>query len=56
MQSSAYLQLMLAHAAAGNRASALLAYQRCRARLAGDLGTSPDSAIQELHLDLLREH
>jgi hypothetical protein len=47
---------MLAHAAAGNRASALLAYQRCRARLADDLRTSPDAAIQELHLDLLREH
>jgi SARP family transcriptional regulator, regulator of embCAB operon len=28
---TAYLRLMLAHAAAGNRASALLAYERCRA-------------------------
>jgi DNA-binding SARP family transcriptional activator len=45
---------MLAHAAAGNRASALLAYERCRARLAAELGTSPGAAIQALHLDLLR--
>jgi DNA-binding SARP family transcriptional activator len=51
---TAYLRLMLAHAAAGNRASALLAYERCRARLAAELGTSPGAAIQALHLDLLR--
>jgi DNA-binding SARP family transcriptional activator len=51
---TAYLRLMLAHAAAGNRASALLAYERCRARLTAELGTSPGAAIQELHLDLLR--
>jgi hypothetical protein len=36
-------------------ASALLVYERCRARLADDLGTSPGAAIQALHLDLLRE-
>jgi hypothetical protein len=34
---------------------ALLVYERCRARLADDLGTSPGTAIQALHLDLLRE-
>lgn len=51
---SAYRQLMLAHAAAGNRASALLAYERCRGRLAADLGIAPSSALQALHLDLLR--
>jgi DNA-binding SARP family transcriptional activator len=51
---TAYLRLMLAHAAAGNRTSALLAYERCRARLTAELGTSPGAAIQELHLDLLR--
>jgi Bacterial transcriptional activator domain len=34
---------------------ALLVYERCRARLADDLGTSPGAAIQALHLDLLRE-
>jgi DNA-binding SARP family transcriptional activator len=45
---------MLAHAAAGNRASALLAYERCRGRLAADLGIAPSSALQALHLDLLR--
>jgi len=36
----AYQQLMLAHAAAGNQATALLAYERCRARLAAELGTA----------------
>jgi DNA-binding SARP family transcriptional activator len=46
---------MLAHAAARNRASALLAYERCRARLAEDLGTAPGPAIRALHLELLRE-
>jgi DNA-binding SARP family transcriptional activator len=51
---TAYQRLMLAHAAAGNRASALLAYERCRARLVADLGTAPGAAIQALHLDLLR--
>lgn len=52
---TAYLRLMLAHAAAGNRASALLVYERCRARLAAELGSAPGAAIQALHLDLLRE-
>ena len=51
---TAYLRLMLAHAAAGNRASALPAYERCRARLAEDLGASPNPAIQALHLELLQ--
>jgi DNA-binding SARP family transcriptional activator len=50
---TAYLRLMLAQAAAGNRASALLTYERCRARLAEDLGASPGPAIQALHLELL---
>jgi SARP family transcriptional regulator, regulator of embCAB operon len=30
--------------------------ERCRARLADDLGTAPGAAIQALHLDLLRSH
>jgi DNA-binding SARP family transcriptional activator len=51
---TAYLRLMRAHAAAGNRASALLTYERCRARLAEDLGASPNSEIQALHLELLQ--
>jgi hypothetical protein len=33
---TAYPLLMLAHAAAGNRANALLVYERCRARLAAE--------------------
>jgi len=37
---TAYQRLMLAHAAAGNRASALLAHERCRALLAADPGTA----------------
>jgi DNA-binding SARP family transcriptional activator len=51
---TAYQRLMLAHAAAGNRASALLAYERCRALLAADLGTDPSAATQAIHMDLLR--
>jgi DNA-binding SARP family transcriptional activator len=51
---TAYLRLMLAHAAAGNRASALLTYERCRARLAEDLGASPNPQLQALHLELLQ--
>jgi SARP family transcriptional regulator, regulator of embCAB operon len=44
---------MLAHAAAGNRANALLAYERCRARLVADLGVTPARRTQALHLRLL---
>ena len=51
---TAYRQLMLAHAASGNRASALLAYERCRRLLAAELGTTPSPALQALHLELLR--
>jgi SARP family transcriptional regulator, regulator of embCAB operon len=51
---TAYWRLMVAHAAAGNRASALLAYERCCARLAEDLGMAPGVATLALHLDLLR--
>jgi DNA-binding SARP family transcriptional activator len=51
---TAYRQLMLAHAASGNRAGALLAYERCRRLLAAELGTTPSPALQALHLELLR--
>lgn len=51
---TAYQRLMLAHAAAGNRASALLAYERCRALLAADLGTDPSAVTQAIHRDLLQ--
>jgi DNA-binding SARP family transcriptional activator len=50
---SACQLLMRAHAAAGNRASALLAYERCRARPDADLGVAPTAATQALHLQLL---
>lgn len=51
---SSFRLLMLAHIAAGNRAEALRVYERCRLRLAEDLGTTPTSDIQSLYLDVLR--
>lgn len=45
---------MQAHAAAGNRAEALWAYERCRSLLAGELGVDPSLETQALHLELLR--
>ena len=46
--------LMRAHAAAGNRAAALKAYERCRELLAEELGADPSRETQALHLDILR--
>ena len=52
---SAYRLLMRAHRAAGNPSAALRAYERCRRRLAEELGVDPALPTQALHLDLLRE-
>ena len=41
-----YRQLMAAHAAAANRAEALLVYHRCRTLLADELGTQPSPETQ----------
>lgn len=46
--------LMRAHAMAGRPGSALAAYAHVRARLAEDLGTSPDSDTEALHDQLVR--
>ena len=46
--------LMLAHAAAGNRAEALRAYERCRALLSRELGIAPSQETQAVHREVLR--
>jgi DNA-binding SARP family transcriptional activator len=51
---SAYRQLMQAHAAAGNRAEALVHYERCRGVLASELGVDPSPETQSLYLSLLK--
>jgi DNA-binding SARP family transcriptional activator len=51
---SGYRLLMSAHAAAGNRADALRAFERCRTTLANELGTTPSSDTEALFLDILR--
>ncbi|MGH3874805.1 MAG: AfsR/SARP family transcriptional regulator [Pseudonocardiaceae bacterium] len=47
--------LMRVHAAAGNPAEALRAYDRCRRLLADELGAYPAAETAALHLSLLRE-
>ena len=49
---SGYRLLMRAHAAAGNRASVLQAYQRCRQVLAEDLGISPARQTESVYREL----
>jgi len=51
---SAYILLMQAHAAAGNPAHAVAAYEHLRTRLAEDLGTSPSAETEAVFLDVLR--
>jgi SARP family transcriptional regulator, regulator of embCAB operon len=45
--------LMRAHAAAGNTAEALLAYDRCRKLIAEELGVPPSPQTQAVHAELL---
>ena len=52
---SAHRLLITAHRRAGNEGEALRAYERCRRRLAEDLGTVPSPETQELYQRLLGE-
>jgi len=51
---TAYQLLMRAHAASGNRAEALRAYERCRRLLADELGVDPSPETKAVHLSVLR--
>ena len=51
---TAHQHLMRAHAAAGNRADALRAYERCRCLLAEELGVSPSPQTDAVYLEILR--
>ncbi|HEX5346328.1 MAG TPA: AAA family ATPase [Pseudonocardiaceae bacterium] len=51
---SVYQLLIDAHLAAGNRAEALRAYQRCRDVLAQELGVDPSPKTQQCYLRALR--
>ena len=46
--------LMRAHAAAGNRADALLAYENCRRLISEQLGVAPSAETQAVYLEVLR--
>jgi DNA-binding SARP family transcriptional activator len=49
-----HVLLMEAHAAAGNAAQALAAYERLRAKLADELGASPAPETESAFLEILR--
>lgn len=51
---TAHRLLMRAHAAAGNQAEALRAYERCRELIAEELGVSPGAETEALYLEILR--
>ena len=53
LRESAHRARMRAHAAAGNRGEALLAYQRLRRVLADALGVDPDADTEAAYLQLL---
>jgi DNA-binding SARP family transcriptional activator len=46
--------LMRAHAAGGDRAKALLDYDRCRSLLSEELGVDPSPETSELYLEILK--
>jgi DNA-binding SARP family transcriptional activator len=50
---SAHRGVMRAHAAAGDRAEAIRAYERCRRLLAEELGVSPSAETEALYESLL---
>jgi len=49
-----WTRLMRAHAATGNRAEALRAYEQCRTLLTKELGTEPSPETEAVYLALLR--
>jgi Bacterial transcriptional activator domain len=49
-----HVLLMEAHAAAGNTAQALAAYERLRAKLADEFGASPSPETESAFLEILR--
>jgi len=51
---SGYRRLMQAHAAAGNRAEGLRAYEQCRRLLAEELGAYPSPETESIYRDLLQ--
>ena len=52
---TAYLLLMQAHAATGNRAEALRVYDRCRKLLLEELGADPSPQVETRYLGILRK-
>jgi DNA-binding SARP family transcriptional activator len=54
LRESAYLRLMQLHVQTGNAAAALRVFADCRERLRDDLGASPSSQLEQLHLSILR--
>jgi SARP family transcriptional regulator, regulator of embCAB operon len=50
---TAWQLLMRAHAAAGNTAEALRAYERCRSLIADELGVNPSPQTKAVHAELL---
>ena len=55
LRESAYLRLVDAHAAAGNRGEALRAYERCRRTLVEELGVDPSPTTEAAYLELLAD-
>lgn len=53
LRETGHLLLMRAHAARGNLAEALTAYERLRRLLRGELGVDPGAAVQDLYRQLL---
>jgi DNA-binding SARP family transcriptional activator len=50
-----YVQLMRVHHRHGERAQALRVYERCRARLADELGVDPAPETEAAYLEILRD-
>lgn len=54
LRESGHQIVMRAHAAAGDRAAALRAFERCRATLADELGVDPSPQTEAVYLEILR--